>query len=169
MSDQETRVGGLILENAPAVDLYGLVLLGGYIAAVCLYLLSCWIGRAWKSRKTMLALDRGKFRYAAATGNLPAMVAIKERISYWTVDADLDGFTALHASCVQGQVGAVLWLCQNGADVNAFKQDGWKYTALHYAASQGGLSGFLIVKILIAFGADWKMQTFAGKILFSSR
>ena len=45
----------------------------------------------------------------------------------------------------------VLWLCQRGADVNALKSDGWKDTALHYAAARGDLD---IVRVLLAYGAE---------------
>ena len=57
-------------------------------------------------------------------------------------------------------MGAVLWLVQNGANVGKVKEDGWKYTALHYAACKGHEE---IVKILVAYGAEIGLENFLGE------
>jgi hypothetical protein len=54
---------------------------------------------------------------------------------------------------------AALWLCQAGADVTALKEDGWKDTALHYAAARGHTE---VCKVLLAFGAPVEAQNYAG-------
>jgi hypothetical protein len=54
---------------------------------------------------------------------------------------------------------AALWLCQAGADVTALKADGWKDTALHYAAARGHTE---VCKVLLAFGAPVEAQNYDG-------
>jgi ankyrin repeat protein len=54
---------------------------------------------------------------------------------------------------------AALWLCQAGADVTALKDDGWRDTALHYAAARGHTE---VCKVLLAFGALVEAQNYAG-------
>ena len=152
-------MGGFILEGGPEVDVNGVYLLVGYLFLVSAYLGSCWFGRWRKSRNRMAEIDGGKFRLAASTGNVEALQAIKDTVADFDINVSVNGFTALHAACSQGQVNAVLWLCRNGADVDAVKNDGWLYTPIHYAASQGHLH---CVKVLCAFGADWRRQTFSG-------
>jgi hypothetical protein len=88
------------------------------------------------------------------------MESIKRtRSSCFDVDCSVLGFTALHAAVCQGEVGAVLWLVQNGADVDAVKDDGWGYTALHYAACRGNLD---VVKVLCAYGCKVTALNFVG-------
>lgn len=47
--------------------------------------------------------------------------------------------------------GAATWLLRRGANVAAMKRDGWRDTALHYAAGCGSLE---TVQALLAWGAD---------------
>ena len=54
----------------------------------------------------------------------------------------------------------MLWLCQKGADVAALKGDGWRDTALHYAASSGSME---CVQALLAFGAEAGLPNALGK------
>ena len=46
---------------------------------------------------------------------------------------------------------AVVWLLHRGADLTVMKEDGWRDTALHYAAGSGSLD---CVQALLAWGAD---------------
>ena len=156
----EETVGGFILENGPAVDVVGAYMIAGYLLIVSLYLLSCWLGRWWRSRGVMSEVAGGKFRLAASKGRVDVLVGMKESVRDFDVNASVGGFTALHAACCQSELGAVLWLCQHGADVHGVKEDGWKYTALHYASCRGDLD---CVKVLCAFGADIGSTTFTGE------
>lgn len=54
---------------------------------------------------------------------------------------------------------SVLWLCQHGADTSLVKDDGWKETALHYAAVRGHTE---CCQVLLAFGADLEAKNYAG-------
>ena len=102
----------------------------------------------------------GKFRLAAARGDVAMMAAIQQFCAKnFDADISVNGFTALHIASCQGHSEAVLWLLENGADVHSEKSDGWMYNAIHYAASQGHLE---CVKVLCDFGANWAKQTFDG-------
>ena len=47
---------------------------------------------------------------------------------------------------------AVVWLLHRGADLTVMKEDGWRDTALHYAAGSGSLD--CVQALLLAWGAD---------------
>ena len=66
------------------------------------------------------------------------MELIKQQ-SNFDINTDHDGFTALHCASVSGNENVVEWLLRNGADFSKVKNDEWKDTALHYAASKGHL------------------------------
>lgn len=156
---QVRTVGGVIIENAPPVDIVGAYLIAGYIGCVSIYLSWCWFSRWWRSRGRMGEVLSGKLRLAAATGRVDILAAMQESVKDFDIDASVCGFTALHAACCQCQLNSVLWLCQMGADVNAVKHDGWSYTSLHYAACHGDLQ---CVQVLCAFGANVESKAFHG-------
>ena len=56
---------------------------------------------------------------------------------------------------------ALIWLIQHGADIMLLKRDGWRDTALHYAAARGQLGA---VQVLLAAGADPKAGNYAGEL-----
>lgn len=163
MSDaaDETRQGGLILVNAPKCNVVGAYVIAGYVLVLASYLSSCVFTRWLASRGKMPEVAAGKFRLAAATGRVDMMIAIKKSLdAVFDIDCHVLGFTALHAAVCQGQLGAVLWLLQSGADVEKVKQDGWMNTALHYAASRGNEE---ILRVLFAHGARLDRENFAGE------
>ena len=63
--------------------------------------------------------------------------------------AEVEGFTALMAAAVSGDLESVTWLVEHGADVTARTSKG--YTALNGAASSGNAR---IVELLLNRGAD---------------
>jgi len=66
----------------------------------------------------------------------------------------------LRGTCTSSPVtAAVLWLCQRGADVAAVKGDGWRDTALHYAAARGHSE---VCQVLLAYGASLGAENYAG-------
>lgn len=84
---------------------------------------------------------------AVALGDLEE---VKRLIAQGTsVDASLNGRTALQAAASDGQVGVVELLLADGADVNARDTSG--ATPLHEAAAEGHTA---IAEMLIANGAD---------------
>lgn len=109
----------------------------------------------------MAPCEGGAFRLAAARGDIPTMQALADGGRRFHVDADHEGFTPLHAAAVEGKAGALLWLCQHGADVTALKDDGWKDTALHYAAARGHMH---CCQVLLAFGAQLDAVNYAGTV-----
>ena len=60
--------------------------------------------------------------------------------------------------CIQGHLKVAQYLCDNGADINAKKDDGM--TPLLYAADNGNIE---IVKMLIEKGIDINKQTDFGQ------
>ncbi len=167
MSDaaDDTREGGFILVDAPTCNVVGAYVIAGYALVLALYLGSCVFTRWLASRGKMPEVAAGKLRLAAATGRVDMMVGIKKSLgALFDIDCDVLGFTALHAAVCQGELGAVLWLLQNGADVEKVKEDGWKNTAMHYAASRGNQERHQeVVRVLFAYGARLDRENFAGE------
>jgi cellulose synthase/poly-beta-1,6-N-acetylglucosamine synthase-like glycosyltransferase len=167
MSDaaDDTREGGIILVDAPKCNVVGAYVIAGYVLVLVLYLGSCVFSRWLASRGRMPEVASGKFRLAAATGRVDMMIGIKKSLgAAFDIDCNVLGFTALHSAVCQGELGAVLWLLQNGANVSKVKEDGWKNTALHYAASRGNQEGHQeIIRVLFAFGARLDLENFAGE------
>jgi hypothetical protein len=60
---------------------------------------------------------------------------------------------------------SLLWLLQHGADIKAYKADGWRDSALHYAACSGDE---LSCEVLLAYGADAAARNFAGRPVSAS-
>lgn len=160
-----TREGGFILVDAPVCNVVGAYVIAGYVLVLGVYLGSCVVTRWLASRGKIPEVAAGKFRLAAATGRVEMMLGIKKALgAVFDIDCDVLGFTALHAAVCQGELGAVLWLLQNGADVEKVKEDGWKNTALHYAASRGNQERHQeVVRVLFAYGARLDRKNFAGE------
>lgn len=69
-------------------------------------------------------------------------------------------FTALFAACIESRPESVLWLCENGADVNRVEYKSMhQYTPLHYAAMRGSKA---CAEILILSGANPRAVTTSG-------
>ncbi len=101
----------------------------------------------------------GMLRAAAARGDIRKMQLLSH-MPQFDVNAEQGGFTALMAAAVEGQAAALAWLLQHGASLAAHKQDGWRDSALHYAASMGHLEA---VKVLLAYGADATAVNYADQ------
>ncbi len=108
----------------------------------------------------MHPVDTGTLRLAAARGDIDLLDYVKAHAPLFNPNGAREGFTALHAAVVQGHAAAALWLCREGADVQALKEDKWNDTALHYAAARNSAD---CVKVLLAFGADVSATNYAGK------
>ncbi|KAL4421860.1 hypothetical protein ABPG77_001342 [Micractinium sp. CCAP 211/92] len=109
----------------------------------------------WRAgRGRMNSVAAGQLRLAAARGRVQDLALLARLPDFQAgggVDADLLGFTPLHAACVQGQAGAAVWLLQRGADLTKLKQDDWRDSTLHYAAGSGSME---CVQALLVWGAD---------------
>lgn len=110
-------------------------------------------------RGKMDVVAAGMYRLAAARGDVGTLQLLSTA-DHFDVDAPISGFTALMAATIAGKEAAVVWLLQHGASISSVKDDGWKDSVLHYAASRGHLG---IAKALLAFGADCKARNFAEK------
>ncbi|KAL4423966.1 hypothetical protein ABPG75_001267 [Micractinium tetrahymenae] len=142
------------------VDYWGAVLIAAAVGTVALVYL-WFVFLKWRAgRGRMTSVAAGQLRLAATRGRVQDL-ALLARLPDFQVDADLLGFTPLHAACVQGHPGAVVWLLQRGADLARLKQDGWRDTALHYAAGSGSMD---CVQALLAWGADATLANALGAL-----
>lgn len=98
--DVDLGLGGL------DIDIVGLGALSCTIACVAIYLLWCHAEKA-RNGSGHSKVAAGMFRLAAARGDLHAVVCLSHAGGFGT-DAELGGFTALHAVCVQGQEGVLV-------------------------------------------------------------
>lgn len=137
-------IGGLL------IDLNGVFLLGGSLAAVALLLLYFRLRKWLAGRGLMAPVAAGQLRLAAARGRL-ADLELLTALPDFQVDADVGGWTALMAAAAQGQAAAAVWLLERGAGVARQKADGWSDTVLHYAAGRGSMD---TAQVLLAYGAD---------------
>lgn len=80
----------------------------------------------------------GMLRLAAARDDVETLDLLAH-VPDFDVDACHDSFTPLLAAAVEGNARAAAWLLRRGARVDALKSDGWRDTALHYAAAQGSV------------------------------
>lgn len=145
-------LSGVSVRTQGFVDINGVWLLVASVSFLLFLIVSIIAFRWVRSRGKMSTMLKGRLRYAATCGNVAVLEAIKDSAGpVFDVISSVKGFTALHAASTQGEAGAVLWLCQQGADVHAVRGDGWGLTPLMLASIRGHL---LCVKILIAFGAD---------------
>eukprot|EP00111_Clytia_hemisphaerica_P024707 TCONS_00072807-protein len=71
-------------------------------------------------------------QYAAVSGNVDALRILLNHFKENIEHADPSGVTALHSTCLKGEVECALLLIQNGAKV--FQTDNKKMNAIHYAA-----------------------------------
>jgi hypothetical protein len=85
------------------VDVVGLSVLAGVVAAAVLYLL--WCGSVSKLRSASSPVQAGLLRLAAARGDMHTMACLTA--AGLDTDAANDGFTALQAACVNSQLGEV--------------------------------------------------------------
>lgn len=145
-------LSGVSVRTQGLVDINGVWLLVSSVSFVLFLIVSIITFRWIRARGKMSSVLKGRLRYAAASGNVAVMEAIKDAAgTAFDVNSSVKGFTALHAASAQGEAGAVLWLCQHGADTEAVREDGWGRTPLMLASTRGHL---LSVKILITFGAN---------------
>jgi hypothetical protein len=82
------------------VDFVGIAVLGAVVLAAALYLLWCCISKLGAASSPLQA---GVFRLAAARGDIHTMACLAA--AGVPLEAASDGFTALLAACVHGQVG----------------------------------------------------------------
>lgn len=93
----------IIRFNKFYLDVVGLAAFIGTLLCVVGYLVRCQAVKARNGRGHS-RIGAGLFRLAAARGDLHAMACLSI-VQNFRVDAELAGFTALHAACVQGQHG----------------------------------------------------------------
>jgi hypothetical protein len=94
-----------VQEDLPtAVNAWGFVLLGASLAIVCLTWLYFALRKRLSARGKMDSVVAGQLRLAASRG-LVADLEVLSTLPGFQVDADLKGWTALHAAAVQGQPG----------------------------------------------------------------
>lgn len=146
--------GGIVEEGDAGVDQWGVVLLLSTAGCVLLVATVWMAAKARASRARWDCVAAGAFRLAAARG-LVSQLEVLSCLPHFDVEArgpDAGGaFTALLAAAAMGRPGAATWLLHHGANVAATKQDGWRDTALHYAAGCGSLE---TVQVLLAWDAD---------------
>lgn len=151
---------GPVAFQSITVDKWGAVMMGASVGIVLLL----WCYFRWcKWRAGVGRMDSvlaGQLRLAAARGRVEDLELLST-LPGFAVDADLLGFTPLHAAAVQGHAAATLWLLQHGADITKCKEDGWKDTILHYAAGSGSLG---CAQVLVAHGADPSQANALGNL-----
>ena len=108
MSAAGGAVGG-VLSDPPAVNVWGLAVLGASLLTVALILLYFRIRKWQSSRGRMNSVAAGQLRLAAARGRVSDL-ELFATLPDFQVDADLVGWTALHAASAQGHAGA-RWRC----------------------------------------------------------
>ena len=96
---------GVVLDP-PAVNVWGLIVLGASLLTVGLLLLYFAI-RKWQSATgRMNSVAAGQLRLAASRGRVSDLELIAT-LPGFRVDADLAGWTSLHAAAAQGHPGAL--------------------------------------------------------------
>jgi hypothetical protein len=162
-------------------DPVGLILFGGFLLCVAGYHSVYWLRRRREAARWD-PVAAGALRLAAARGDVGLMRLLARRAAQpkksakkgrcaggkgrtsaaWAGPdaAALDGWTPLHAACVQGQTAAVEWLCAHGSDVMATKHDDWQDTPLLYAAAAGARA---CCDALMDYGADPAALNFAAR------
>lgn len=90
-----------VLLGAVWVDVVGLSVLAGVVVASVLYLL--WCRCVSKLRSARSPVQAGLFRLAAARGDMHTMACLAA--AGLDAEAANNGFTALQAACVHGQLG----------------------------------------------------------------
>lgn len=85
------------------VDAVGLATLTGFLLCVGVYLARCQAVKA-RNGSGHSSIAAGMFRLAASRGDVHAMACLGFAQGF-APNAGLDGFTALHAACIQGQQG----------------------------------------------------------------
>lgn len=102
---EDTGEVGLKTFETVSVDLWGGVMMAaavGLVATLYLYFAYC----KWAAgRGRMNSVAAGQLRLSAARGRVAELQLIS-RLPDFQVDADLLGFTPLHAAAVQGHAGA---------------------------------------------------------------
>ncbi|GAQ89401.1 cellulose synthase catalytic subunit [Klebsormidium nitens] len=137
----------------------GVYTFAAVIGTLTSYAIYVWIKRVKSRKGKMSGVHAGGFRFAAAQGNVPAMIYIKNNAPHFDVNTALHGWTALHAAAIQGHAHVITWLVNNGADINVIKTDDWNDSLLHYAAANGHQE---CVETLLSVGADPTATNFEG-------
>lgn len=73
------------------------------IAVVFTYIGYCWLYKAWEQRGKMDTVAAGMLRVAATRD--VATLELLSRVLHFDPNAAFEGFTALHAACVEGKAG----------------------------------------------------------------
>lgn len=92
----------------------------------------------------------GEIQAAAGKGELQAVKALVAKDPALVKDADADGRTALHHACFEGKADVVVFLLEQGAEINR-KDTKYSLTPLHMAAWKGQAE---VIRILLDRGAD---------------
>jgi ankyrin repeat protein len=104
--------------------------------------------------KNIIRIDKFKpFHIAAENGHVAVMEILFNKKDDNIDEPSYLGFTALHLAAQNGYEGAVTWLLDNKANIDAITAEG--ATALHIAIQYNHLE---IVKILVQRGADKEMM-----------
>jgi len=92
-----------LIPPKPGVDWVGLGVLLGYVLFWAIYMAYHALKKR-RARRKGNTLLRGAVRLAAAKGDLAALEALSHAPGF-DVNSAEDGFTALHAACIQGRRG----------------------------------------------------------------
>lgn len=99
---------------------------------------------------TPLIASAGEIQVAAGKGDLQTVKALLAKDPALIKDADADGRTALHHACFEGKTDVVVFLLDQGAEINR-KETKYDLTPLHMAAWKGQAE---VIRVLLDRGAD---------------
>lgn len=89
---------------------------------------------------------------------VPDWIMPKKQKSDFVNQANKGGITPLISACTKGHLSMIIWLLDNGANINLGKLTGW--TPLHEAARHGHKN---IVEYLLLHGADQGKKAVHGQ------
>ena len=96
---------------------------------------------------------------ASALGKLPRVRNLLEGDASLAQQWSPDGFTPLHLAAFFGQLAAVRWLLDQGADVAAVSRNDMRVQPLHSAAANGHVE---VCNLLLESGADPNARQHGG-------